>query len=527
MKLVTSESMRAIDSECINNVGIPGLKLMENAGVGTARFIEREMKPLAGRRITVVCGKGNNGGDGFVIARELGSRGASVGVYLAGHRDDVAGDARVNLDRLGREAVVELTDGRSIGGLVQAMTTSDLVVDAVFGTGFEGVPRGLSGTVIGQINLSARPVLAVDVPSGLNATTGVAEGECVRATWTCTMGLPKTGFYLHPGKAWVGEVHVVDIGVPPSVIEAIGLKENVLLPGEAAELLPDRPPDAHKGTFGRIVVIAGSVGYTGAAALTAESALRSGAGLVTLGVPASLNDILEAKLTEVITRPLPETESRALSPDAVPVVREMLATADALALGPGLSRRPGTQELVRAVISEVDLPCVVDADGLNALSPEAIGARAGSAPLVLTPHPGEMSRLAGRTVADIRGKRQEVARAVAVNARATVLLKGEASVVADQDGEVYINPTGNSGLASGGTGDVLTGIVAALLGRGLSGIEAGALGAYIHGAAGDAAATDVGEISMTAGDVLDRLPRVYRSLTSQRGAKRGAGPASA
>jgi NAD(P)H-hydrate epimerase len=522
MKLVTSESMRAIDTECINNAGIPGLKLMENAGAGTVRFIEREIGPLADKRITIVCGKGNNGGDGFVIARELRARGAAVGVYLAGHRDDVSGDARANLDRLGREGVIELADGRSIGELVQAMAKSDLVVDAVFGTGFEGVPRGLSGTVIGQFNLCGRPVLAVDVPSGLNATTGLAEGECVRATWTCTMGLPKRGFYLHPGREYVGEVHVVDIGVPPAVIEAMGLKENVLTRDEAADLLPDRPSEAHKGTFGKIVVVAGSVGYTGAAALASESALRSGAGLVTLGIPESLNDILEAKLTEVITRPLPETGSRALSADALPAVREMLAAADALALGPGLSRDPGTQKLVREIVSEVEIPCVVDADGLNALSPEAVGARTGTAPLVLTPHPGEMSRLAGRSIDDIQGRREDAARELAVKTRATVVLKGAATVTADSDGEAYLNPTGNSGLASGGTGDVLTGVVAALLGRGLSGIDAGALAAYIHGEAGDAAAADVGEISMIAGDVLARLPRVFGGLATHRRAARAA-----
>jgi NAD(P)H-hydrate epimerase len=522
MKLVTSESMRAIDNECIQNVGIPGLKLMENAGLGTVRFIEREITPLTDKRITVVCGKGNNGGDGFVIARELKSRGATVGAYLAGHRDDVGGDARANLDRLGREGVVELTEGRSIGELVQAMKKSDLVVDAVFGTGFEGVPRGLSGTVIGQINLCGRPVLAVDVPSGLNATTGAAEGECVRARWTCTMGLPKRGFYLHPGRTYVGDVFVVDIGVPPAVIEAVGVRENVLTRDEAGDLLPERPPDAHKGTFGRIVVIAGSVGYSGAAALTAESALRSGAGLVTLGTPVSLNDILETKLTEVITRPLPETESRAVSADALPAVREMLETADAVALGPGLSRDPGTQGLVRAIVSEIDRPCVVDADGLNAISPEAVGARTGTAALVLTPHPGEMSRLTGRAVEDVQGRREDVAREVAEKARATVVLKGDATVVADPDGQTYINPTGNSGLASGGTGDVLTGIVAALLGRGLEGLLAGALGAYVHGAAGDAAAAEIGQISMTAGDVLARLPGVFRSLAAGGGTKRAA-----
>ena len=395
MKLVTSETMRAIDTECIEKLGIPGLKLMENAGVGTVQFIERELGPQKGRNITVVCGKGNNGGDGFVIARELKRLGAAVSVYLAGHRDDVGGDAHANLERLGSGQVVELADGREISGFVEATTKSDLVVDAVFGTGFSGVPRGLSGTVIGQMNASGRPVLAVDVPSGLNATTGVAEGECVDATWTCTMGLAKRGFYLGHGRDRVGVLHVVDIGVPADAIESVGVQDFVLSIQEAASLLPGRSVDGHKGTFGRVLVVAGSVGYTGAAALTAMSALRSGAGLVHLGMPASLNDIMEVKLTEVITKPLAETDGRSLSPAALPGIRELLEGADSLALGPGLSSHPETEALVESIVAEVRVPCVIDADGLNALTPELIGQRTGDAPVVLTPHPGEMARLTG------------------------------------------------------------------------------------------------------------------------------------
>ena len=275
MKFVTSKIMRAIDSECIEGLGIPGLKLMENAGVGTARFIEREVGPQKGRTVTVVCGKGNNGGDGFVIARELRRLGATVSVYLVGRRDDVGGDARTNLDRLGRETIVELADGRSVAEFVDVMTKSDLVVDAVFGTGFSGVPRGLSGTVIGQMNTCGRPVLAVDVPSGLNATTGIAEGECVEAAWTCTMGLSKRGFYLGHGRVCTGKLHVVDIGVPAGAIESVGVRDNILTMRDAAGLLPERPFDGHKGTFGTVVVVAGSVGYTGAAALTAAAALAA------------------------------------------------------------------------------------------------------------------------------------------------------------------------------------------------------------------------------------------------------------
>ena len=257
MKFVTSETMRAIDSECIDKLGIPGLKLMENAGVGTVRFIERELGPQKDRTVTVVCGKGNNGGDGFVIARELRRSGASVSVYLVGHRDDVSGDARTNLGRLGLENVVELSDGRSIAGFVEVMTKSDFIVDAVFGTGFNGVPRGLSGTVIGQMNACGRPVLAVDVPSGLNATTGIAEGECVNAAWTCTMGLSKRGFYIDHGRACVGKLHVVDIGVPAKAIEAVGVRDNILTMRDAAVVDVEAPlRQAHRARPGRVDALA-------------------------------------------------------------------------------------------------------------------------------------------------------------------------------------------------------------------------------------------------------------------------------
>jgi hydroxyethylthiazole kinase-like uncharacterized protein yjeF len=514
MKIVSSDGMRAIDNECIGGRGIPGLKLMENAGVGTVRFIEQELGSQAGRSVTVVCGKGSNGGDGFVIARELLARQAEVKVYLAGHATDVSGDARTNLDRLPAGTVIELADGRSVGDLVESMAKSDLVIDAVFGTGFAGEPRGLSGTVIGQMNLCGQPVLAVDVPSGLNATTGVAEGECVRALWTCTMGLPKRGFFLRPGMSYVGKLHVVDIGVPAAAIDAVGVYENVLMPAEIAALLPERPDDGNKGTFGKIIVIAGSVGYTGAAALTSYSALRSGAGLVTLGIPSSLNDVMEAKLTEVITKPLAETQSRSLAAEALPAIQELLGGADAVAIGPGLSRDASTEALVRSLVESVEIPCVVDADGLNALSVERVGARRGSAPLVLTPHPGEMARFIGQPLDSVLKRRQEIARETAAKCRATVVLKGAGTIVADPSGEVYLNATGNSGLATGGTGDVLTGIIVSFLGQGVPATIAAALGAYVHGLAGDIAAAELGTRGMVAGDVMDALPRALLGIES-------------
>lgn len=516
MKLVSSEGMREIDRECIENLGIPGIQLMESAGIGTVRFVERELGPVKGRTLTVVCGKGNNGGDGFVIARELIRLGATVNVYLAGHRDDVGGDARTNLDRLDRAMVAELSDGPTIGHFVEAMTGSELVIDALFGTGFEGVPRGLSGTVIQQINGCRRPVLSVDVPSGLNSTSGRPDGECVRADWTCTMGLPKRGFYCHPGREFVGKLHVVDIGVPAGAVETVGVRDNVLTPGEAAALLPTRDPAGHKGTFGKVVVIAGSVGYTGAAVLASLSALRTGAGLVYLGIPASLNDIAEIKLTEVITKPLAETASRSLSPDALPDIRSMLDGAASLAIGPGLSTDTGTRALVGEIVDEVAVPCVADADALNALTPAAIGDRKGDAPFVLTPHPGEMARLTGRRVEDVQANRDSVAREVAKAARATVLLKGSPTTVATPGGDIYVNPTGSNALASAGTGDVLTGIIATFLAQGLEATEAAALGAFVHGAAGDLAAESMGEAGTIASDVLDHVPFAMRELDEKR-----------
>jgi NAD(P)H-hydrate epimerase len=330
------------------------------------------------------------------------------------------------------------------------------------------------------------------------------------------MGFPKRGFYISPGRELVGEVHVVDIGVPHKAVEAVGVRDNVLTAREAAGLLPPRPHDANKGTFGRVVVIAGSVGYTGAAALASLSALRSGAGLVVLGVPESLNDIMEAKLTEVITRPLPETANRALSRAALPAIVELLESADALALGPGLSRDPETQALVQALIEEVGIPCVVDADGLNALTIDRVKGRTGGAPVVLTPHPGEMARLTGRPVAEVQSKRDDVARDVAARAGATVVLKGAGTVVADPSGETYLNPTGGSGLATAGTGDVLTGVIAALLGQRVAATQAAALGAFIHGRAGDLAAVARGRVGMIAGDVTEHLPDVFVELEKAR-----------
>jgi len=516
MKLVTAGTMRAIDEHAIKTMDIPGIDLMEQAGLGTARVLERVAGLAEGARVVVVCGKGNNGGDGFVIARDLVSRGAAVRVFLIGTADDVSGDARVNLDLLADEDLTELTAPAHLPELVESMASCDAVVDAVFGTGFEGAPRGLSANVLPLINASGRPVLSVDVPSGLNATTGAVEGECVSADWTCTMALPKRGFFVASGPDVVGELFVIDIGIPREAIEAVGASENVLMPDEAAALLPGRPPSSHKGTYGRVLVVAGSIGYTGAAALTAMSALRAGSGLVFVACPEGVNDILEVKLTEAITKPMPQTDAGSLAERAVGPIRELAADADTIALGPGLSTDHGTVALVRELVRTLKKPCVMDADALNALDIGLIGDREGDAPLVLTPHPGEMGRLLDVGIDAVQASRRETAVDAARRARAVILLKGAGTVVAEPGGESYLNPTGGTGLSSGGSGDVLTGIVASLIGQGVGVFEAAALGAFVHGRAGDIAEGRLGARGMIAGDVLAALPDALLSIEAAR-----------
>ncbi len=515
MRLVTAEKMQSVDRHAIDAMGIPGLELMEEAGMGTVGVLIDVAGVEAGDHVVVVCGKGNNGGDGFVIARGLGEYGAEVDVFLLGSASDVSGDARANLDLLEPGTVSEIADEKGVDALTEALDESDVAVDAIFGTGFSGVPRGLNGAAIAALNDSDVPVLAVDVPSGLDASTGAVEGECVVAEWTSTMALPKKGFFLFPGREFVGDIHVIDIGIPPEAVEAVGVHEHVLTPVEAALSVPPRDPAGHKGTFGRVAVIGGSVGYTGAAALSSSAALRSGAGLVTLGVPASLNDVLEAKVTEVITRPLPETEERSLARAALEGARAIIDGADAVAIGPGLSTAEDTVAFVRELVSSLETPAVIDADGLNALTPDIVGSRSGEAAVVLTPHPGEMARLIGCATADVLADREQLACTVAEQARATVVLKGAATVIATIAGDVMINPTGNDGMATAGSGDVLTGIIAALLARGMSGPDAAALGAYVHGLAGDLAAEAVGRTGVVAGDILKFVPLAFLELESE------------
>jgi NAD(P)H-hydrate epimerase len=512
MKVVTAEEMRRIDCLAIEKMGIPGVVLMENAGRGVVSVMEEELGELEGLSVEIVCGKGNNGGDGFVVARFLANRGCGVEVYLLGRKADVKGDAKVNLNLAIKAAidVREVRSGASLAKLEEGLRRADIVVDAVFGTGFKGAARGIPRKAIELINAFDGPVFSIDVPSGLDSTKGQVEGPCVVADVTATMCLPKTGLLLYPGRIHAGDVYVIDIGVPDSAAEKEGIALELLDRDFVKRALPVRAPFAHKGGFGHLLVVAGSPGMTGAAALASMSALRVGCGLVTLAVPASLNDIMEIKLTEVMTLPVPQTPSRTFGPESVEPIASFLANVDALAVGPGLSASEDTEEFMRRLLPLVKCPTVIDADGLNALSRDATVLRKARAPLVLTPHPGEASRLIGAEASVIDALRIDYCVRLSKSFASTVVLKGAPTVVACSDGSLGLNPTGNSGMATGGSGDVLTGMIGGFLAQGVESYDSAAASVYLHGLAGDLGALEKSEYCLVAGDILDYIPMAFR-----------------
>lgn len=517
MKVVTSQEMRAIDRAAIEGLGMPGVVLMENAGRGVFRELEAYMDGVKDLRALVVAGKGNNGGDGFVVARHLANHGAEVRIVLLGKVSEVQGDAKVNLEiaRGMKLPIREIADEEALEDLANSLSEAEVVVDAIFGTGFTGKAEGLHGRAIEMMNEGEAPIIAIDCPSGLNVDTGFAEGACIEADLTVTMGLPKRGHLLYPGADLCGEVVVVDIGVPPSLVEQQKVRVATMEEEEARMLLPQRPGDAHKGDCGTVYLLAGSVGFTGAGAMASLAALRSGAGLVTWGLPQSLNDAMEAKVTEVMTKPLPETSARSLSVKALAESGSLLKKATVLALGPGISTHPETVELVHEAAATLTLPMVIDADGLNCLALKKGWAKSRShskAEWVLTPHPGEMARLLGITTEQVQMDRIGIAERAAEEFHATIVLKGAPTIIACSGQDTYINTTGNPGMASGGTGDVLTGIIAGFMAQGLSGYSAAKLGVYVHGLAGDLAAQEKTEPGMIAGDVLEKIPAALKQL---------------
>ena len=515
MELVTAAEMRELDRAAIETRNIPSLRLMENAGKAVVQEMERLFGPLRGKAITVVAGKGQNGGDGFVTARLLRQRRCQARVVLLAPPSALTGDAATNLkkfQRAGGRCLAVETTAQLASILSPLLQDSDLVVDAIFGTGLNAPVQGLSATAIALLNASRKPIVAIDLPSGLDGDTGAVLGTAITATLTVTLARPKRGLYLGTGLDHAGAIRVVDIGIPPDIIGAAKIPVTLLEAADIRSWLPVRPRTAHKGTFGHAGIIAGSAGKTGAAAMAAQAALRIGAGLVTVAAPRSVSDVLEAKLLEAMTYPVPETEARTLSKQALEALLAFAETKTALAIGPGIGTHPDTQALVHNLIVSVNRPTVLDADGINAFAghQEMLGHARG--PLVLTPHPGELARLLNVTTADVQRDRLGVASRLAREQNVCVVLKGAGSVVAGPDGRLAVNPTGNPGLATGGTGDVLTGIITGLLAQGLAPWGAACVGVYAHGLAGDIAASEVGETGLIAGDVIRAIPLAIRRI---------------
>jgi NAD(P)H-hydrate epimerase len=509
-KIATAQEMRHLDNAAIEEAGIPGLILMENAALGTVFTIRLMIgDELLGRRFIIACGKGNNGGDGYAIARHLFNRGADVTVLAAGSVSELKGDAATNAH------IYKTIGGRIIElrhGALPELPPSELIVDALLGTGVTGPAKGMIARVIDWINSRPESVLSVDLPSGVECDTGLASGPAVKADRTVTMGLLKRGLVLPPGRDLAGLVTIANISLPPRVWAGTAIHFNLVEKKDVRTMLPRRAQTAHKGDCGRAVLLAGSPGMTGAATLSSQAALRIGAGLVILGIPEALNPILEVKLTEVMTRLLPQNERGCLSPKALPVIEELISWADVVGIGPGLSQDPDTEETVRRLLGAIKKPLVVDADGLNALGKESEFAGMLPTGTILTPHPGEFSRLCGKPISEILAHRVDLAAQKAADWGAVLVLKGSPTIVADPGGEVYCNPTGGPALATGGSGDVLTGMILGLLAQGCPPVHAACAGVFLHGLAGDISAREVGVAATLAGDLDRFIPRAMREV---------------
>ena len=518
MRVLNTRQMRDADRRTIEEIGIPSIVLMENAGRQAVAAMEAAFDDLADSQVGVLCGRGNNGGDGFVVARTLIQRGVDVGVFLLGSVAEVTGDARVNLEILGRIGltIVEITSAQEWELHFSEISECDLVVDAILGTGFRGQLSGLLETVVADVNALGVPVVSIDLPTGVSADSHTLEGPAIEASMTVTLGAPKIPLVFPPADSHGGDLVIADIGIPSPVFDELeGDYLELLTRERMREVVPSRTADSHKGDFGRVLVIAGSLGRTGAAHLAALGALRSGAGLVTIATPRSCVPIIAAMAPEYMTEGLDETASGTIDYSAIDRILDL--KADVIAVGPGLGQAPGTSAFVQALVERAGVPLVLDADALNAFveEPERLMGRDG-VDVIITPHPGEMARLLNTTIEIVQGNRLAHARDFAAAHKVHVVLKGHRTVIAGPDGRTFVNLTGNAGMATGGTGDLLTGMVAAWFAQLLDAEAACKLAVYLHGTAGDLAEADEGEVALIASDIAARLGDAVLELTARR-----------
>lgn len=513
MKLVLAKEMHTLDQQASEQIGLPTMVLMENAGKAVAGAAADFLDDCFGKNIVIFTGKGNNGGDGFVAARWLANQGARVKVFLVSPWQELVGDAAAQL-RICRKCGIELfalKDDRGSWDVAEvSCRQADLLIDGILGTGFKGVLNGAQQRACRLINSMAVPVLAIDIPSGVDADSGSADEDAVQAEITVTMALAKPGLFLYPGKELSGEIIVADIGMPDTLLEQAEGKKFLLTPEIVRNLLPLRGGNCHKGEAGRVVVAAGSPGFTGAAALCANAAVKAGAGLVSLLTPLYSREVLAVKLTEVMVEGLIERMPGVLGGGAAGAVLDKAGRADVLAIGPGLGTSGSTAEVIREILQAMEVPVVIDADALTALQGYTGILNTMQAPKVLTPHPGELGRLLDLEPDDVDARRLELAAQYAVEWNAVLVLKGAPTVIGCPDGSVYVNTTGNSAMSTGGCGDVLTGIIAGLAAQGVSLQEAALAGVYLHGAAGDLASDGV--VGLAAGELGSYLPQARKII---------------
>ncbi len=501
MKVSTVSEMKAMDKAAVTQFGIPEMLLMENAGLAAYAVLEQECS-IRGKSFLIFCGLGNNGGDGFVLARKIHSGGGSVKVLILGDRKNFKDPAKVNLDILLKMPVEvrEITSAKSIKG---GLASCDVIIDAIFGTGLARKVQGLQRDVIESINASGKTVLSLDIPSGVKGDTGNIMGCAVNADFTVTFGLPKVGNLLMTGHQFCGRLYVTHISFPPSLTDSTSLKIAINDPPR----LPPRDPDGHKGDFGEALFIAGAKGYHGAPYFAALSFMKAGGGYSRLAAPESITPFIAVKGSEIVFIPQEETASGSISRSNKARLLEIAEKMDIVVLGPGLSLNEETASLARELVQKIKKPLLIDGDGITAVCKDLSCLRRRKAPTILTPHLGEMSRITGKAVAAINENRIVVIQAAARDLNAVIVMKGAHTLIGYPDGRVFINMSGNSGMATAGSGDVLTGTIAAMYGLGLSLDDAVRQGVFIHGASGDLAALEIGEDGITAQDILDYLPQ--------------------
>jgi NAD(P)H-hydrate epimerase len=516
MLVVTAEQMREMDRLTIQKYGVSSLSLMERAGEAVTESILENFSRSAKKGVLVVAGKGNNGGDGLVVARLLKKKRIPCEVALLARQDELSPDAAHNLRAYlklkGKLTEISASCWDHLSGCIRK---NALIVDAILGTGIRSEVRGLFADAITLINSSGLPVVAVDIPSGLDTDKGVPLGVAIQAEMTVALAFPKLGEVIYPGAKYVGELVVADIDIDDRAVAEVAPRTELLDRETVRWLVPRREPDTHKGSYGHVLVLAGSRGKTGAAILSSRAAMRTGAGLTTLAAPRSLNSIFASALIEVMTELLRDNAAEEVEPLSDDEWRRLLERKDALLFGPGIGVNHATQNILRWLLRNLDMPWVIDADGLNNLALEIDRLRRAKVAPVLTPHPGEMARLIGKSTSEINTDRVEIARSFAVEHGCHLILKGARTVMATPQGRVFINPTGNSGMASAGMGDVLAGILTALLGQGLAPEDAMKLGVYLHGFVGDMVAETKGQIGLIASDIIEHLPAGMRALSDR------------